>query len=265
MNVSTATAVSLPVNTANIPTETVQTQNRIAERVPAAKQTFQLPGSRPAETAPNQTQGNPTQETSDDNRPRVVGDRSSDDSSDQQQSSSQDRQEQREQRQEQAEIAELAAIDRKVRAHEQAHSSVGGVYAGAPSYTYKTGPNGVRYAVGGEVSIDISPVPGDPQATLRKAEQVARAALAPADPSATDRRVAAAANALAAKARFDIARANAEQAANSLRVRGGQGEEDDQGPQPFSRAGTSLRGGLLSASLRTDATEQVGGQVSASA
>lgn len=264
MNVSTATAISLPVNTANIPTETVQTQNRIAERVPATKETFQLPGSKPTETGPNQNSSAPAQEATEDNRPPVIGDSSSDEESNQQ-SNSEESQELSEQRQEQAEIAELASIDRKVRNHEQAHSAVGGVYAGAPSYTYKTGPNGVRYAVGGEVRIDVSPVPGDPQATLRKAEQVARAALAPADPSATDRRVAAAASALAARARFDIARVNAEEAANTLRIRGSEADDEEQGPQPFNRAGTSLRGGLLSASLRTDATEQVGGQVSASA
>lgn len=261
MNITTAAPASLPISTANVQTEVVQTQNRIAERVPEAQQTFKTAAARAAETGPNQTTNLPDQEVTQENRPRIIGERDSDDSN-QQQSSGQERQEQREQRAEQAEIAELAAIDRKVRAHEQAHASVGGVYAGSPTYTYKTGPNGVRYAVGGSVSIDISPVPGNPEATLRKAEQVARAALAPADPSPTDRRVAQAANALAAKARVDIARANAEAA---QQFRGGNDNEDDQGPQPFDRAGISLRGGFLSASLRTDATEQVGGQVSASA
>jgi len=262
MNVTTATPASLPINTANVQTEVVQTQNRIAERVPEAQQTFKTAATRAAETGPNPTANLPNQEAEQETRPRIVGDGGSEDGANQQQSSGEERQEQREQRAEQAEIAELAAIDRKVRAHEQAHASVGGVYAGSPTYTYKTGPNGVRYAVGGSVSIDISPVPGDPQATLRKAEQVARAALAPADPSPTDRRVAQAANALAAKARVDIARANAERV---QQITGSGESEDAQGPQPFDRAGISLRGGLLSASLRTDATEQVGGQVSASA
>jgi hypothetical protein len=49
------------------------------------------------------------------------------------------------------------------------------------------------YAVSGEVSIDSSPVKGDPKATVRKMEQVVRAALAPAQPSGQDRAVAAAA------------------------------------------------------------------------
>ncbi|MEL0066681.1 MAG: putative metalloprotease CJM1_0395 family protein [Gammaproteobacteria bacterium] len=262
MNITTAAPASLPINTANVQTEVVQTQNRIAERIPEAQQTFKSATSRAAETGPGQTTNATNQEATQEARPRIIGDRSEEDGSEQQRSPGQERQEQREQRAEQTEIAELAAIDRKVRAHEQAHASVGGVYAGSPSYTYKTGPNGVRYAVGGEVSIDLSPVPGNPEATLRKAEQVARAALAPADPSPTDRRVAQAASALAAKARVDIARANAEQA---QQFRGAGENDEEQGPQPFNRAGISLRGGMLSASLRTDATEQVGGQVSASA
>ena len=89
--------------------------------------------------------------------------------------------------------------------HEQAHAAVGGQYAGSPSYDYQTGPDNKRYAVGGEVMIDTSEVPNDPEATLRKAEQIRAAALAPAEPSGQDRRVAAQANAMAAKARQEIA------------------------------------------------------------
>lgn len=108
-------------------------------------------------------------------------------------------------RQEELELAELVSRDREVRAHEQAHAAVGGSYAGAPTYTFKSGPDGKRYAVGGEVSIDTSPVPNDPAATLRKMEVVIRAALAPAEPSAQDRSVAAQATAQAAQARVELA------------------------------------------------------------
>lgn len=89
----------------------------------------------------------------------------------------------REQRQQQLEITELAQRDREVRTHEQAHAAVGGQYAGAPTYSFKRGPDGQRYAVSGEVSIDTAPVPNDPAATLRKMEIVLRAALAPVEPS----------------------------------------------------------------------------------
>jgi hypothetical protein len=59
--------------------------------------------------------------------------------------------------------------------------------------------------VGGEVSIDSSPVANDPQATLTKAQQIQAAALAPANPSAQDRAVAASAARMAIEARLALA------------------------------------------------------------
>ena len=60
---------------------------------------------------------------------------------------------------EQEQTQELAARDREVRAHEQAHASVAGQYAKGISYTYQRGPDGVSYAVGGEVQIDRCSAP----------------------------------------------------------------------------------------------------------
>jgi hypothetical protein len=91
---------------------------------------------------------------------------------------------------EQRKIAELKQRDAEVRAHEQAHASVGADLAGAPSYEFELGPDGKQYAVGGEVNIDLAVVPGDPQATIVKMQKVKAAALAPAEPSAADRSVA---------------------------------------------------------------------------
>lgn len=102
-------------------------------------------------------------------------------------------------------INELATRDREVRAHEQAHASVGGQYAGSPTYSFVRGPDGVNYAVGGEVAIDTSPVPNDPEATLRKAQVIRAAASAPAEPSPQDRRVAAQAANLENEARVQLA------------------------------------------------------------
>ena len=122
------------------------------------------------------------------------------------------------QRLEQLEIAKLVSRDQEVRAHEQAHSAVGGSYAGAPTYTFTRGPDGKRYAVGGEVSIDVGAVPNDPAATLRKMEIVLRAALAPAEPSAQDLRVASQARAQMTLARVELAeqrRTEAQQARES--------------------------------------------------
>ncbi|MGQ7959746.1 putative metalloprotease CJM1_0395 family protein [Pseudomonas sp. SP16.1] len=123
------------------------------------------------------------------------------------------------QRLEQLEIAELSQRDREVRAHEQAHAAVGGQYAGAPSYSFKRGPDGQRYAVSGEVSIDTAPVPNDPEATLRKMEVIQRAALAPAEPSAQDRRLAAQAQAQAVQARVELAELRREEAVAAAEAR----------------------------------------------
>ena len=113
----------------------------------------------------------------------------------------------------QRQIQELKAADARVRRHEQAHLAAAGPYAkGAPSYEYKTGPDHKRYAVAGEVRLDVSPVPGDPAATIRKAQTVRKAALAPADPSPQDRRVAAEAAQLEMKARQELARQQLEEA-----------------------------------------------------
>ena len=100
-------------------------------------------------------------------------------------------------------IRELASRDREVRAHEQAHAAVGGQYAGAPRYQFQRGPDGVNYAVGGEVSIDISPA-STPEETIRKMQIVRAAALAPIDPSPQDRAVAAQASATLAQAQGEL-------------------------------------------------------------
>jgi len=103
-------------------------------------------------------------------------------------------------------VQELKQRDIEVRAHEAAHLAAAGKYAqGAASFEYKRGPDGKSYAVGGEVSIDTAPIPGDPKATLRKAQQIQAAAHAPANPSAQDRQVAAQAASMAANARAEIA------------------------------------------------------------
>jgi hypothetical protein len=102
-------------------------------------------------------------------------------------------------------IRQLAARDREVRAHEAAHLSVGGRHAlGGAQFRFQRGPDGRLYAVGGEVQFDRTPVRDDPQATLRKAKTLQRAALASAEPSTQDLQVAAAARAMAMEARTEI-------------------------------------------------------------
>lgn len=92
---------------------------------------------------------------------------------------------------EEEEVERLKQRDAEVRAHENAHKAAAGQHArGGPTYEFERGPDGRRYAVGGEVQIDTSAVPNDPDATILKMRQVRRAALAPAEPSPQDRRVA---------------------------------------------------------------------------
>jgi len=104
-----------------------------------------------------------------------------------------------------AQVAKLKTRDRQVRAHEAAHMAAGGgLVRGGATYSYQQGPDGKRYAVGGEVSLDASAVPDNPRATMAKAERLRAAALAPAAPSGQDRAVAAQASAMAAQATLEL-------------------------------------------------------------
>lgn len=110
-------------------------------------------------------------------------------------------------------INQLKARDSEVKAHEMAHlAAAGGFATSGASFVYQTGPDGKSYAIGGEVGIDTSAVPGDPQATLQKAMVIQRAALAPAEPSLQDMKVAGLAMQMAAQARIEIAQQNRESA-----------------------------------------------------
>ncbi len=118
-------------------------------------------------------------------------------------------------------IQKLAERDREVKAHEQAHVSVGAQFTGAMSLNYERGPDGKNYAVAGEVSIDTSKVANDPQATQHKAQTIRAAALAPADPSSQDRRVAAQANQMVVEARAEIEKVRRDEI-------GEESQEEDQ-------------------------------------
>ncbi|ATC83804.1 putative metalloprotease CJM1_0395 family protein [Pseudoalteromonas agarivorans] len=194
---------SININTANVYTETARRDNQLREVIPApapnsASNTetkaqsdadkAKLPSS--AEAATYDATGKLSDEQAVEQRQQ--GSENSD--SEQQQASEDTPEEEQAQQQlelEQQQIEELKARDTEVRVHEQAHASVGGQYAGSPSYEYQRGPDGTNYAVGGEVQIDVSEIPGDPQATIDKMQTVRAAALAPAEPSSADRAIAA--------------------------------------------------------------------------
>ncbi|TYC60624.1 hypothetical protein FMN50_07945 [Rhodobacterales bacterium] len=153
---------------------------------------------------------------------------------------------------EEKQVQKLRQRDMEVRAHEQAHARTGGAYAGAPSYTFQQGPDGKRYAVGGEVSIDTSSE-RTPEATARKMQIVLRAATAPADPSSQDLKVAQQARSQLAEAQAEMRRQSAEELsedseADEISPAAGapdpQPSADDVSRQPNGEeAGESLTGG----------------------
>ncbi len=104
-------------------------------------------------------------------------------------------------------VQELKARDLEVKTHERAHLANAGQYAkGGVTYSYQQGPDGRRYAIGGEVPIDLSKEK-TPEETIRKMETIKRAAMAPAEPSSADRSVAAAAAATESQARQEVQKA----------------------------------------------------------
>jgi hypothetical protein len=131
-------------------------------------------------------------------------------------------------------LQELRNRDREVRAHEQAHLAAGGSYTSSVSYSFVVGPDGRRYAIGGNVDVDTTPVRDDPEATLEKARQVRAAALAPANPSPQDRQVAAEATQMAQEARMELRMERQEESrAAASGEGGGAAERDPLAPEPL--------------------------------
>ena len=115
-------------------------------------------------------------------------------------------------------VSQLKSRDTEVRQHEQAHlATAGGLAVSGASYTYQRGPNGVDYAIGGEVRIDTSPG-RTPQETIERARTIQAAALAPADPSGADRSVAAQAQQMEAQARAELAQQQTQAATSPAQV-----------------------------------------------
>ena len=165
---------------------------------------------------------------------------------------------------EQQKIQALQSRDQEVRAHELAHASVGGSATGSPSYTFQVGPDGKKYAVGGEVSVDLSPVSGDPQATISKMQKVYAAALAPANPSSQDNRVAATASKIILQAQTEISGADPRTSAPSTNVKMNEGEETAESSESVGTSTSvdsltgveSLTSGESSTSIKSSASSE---------
>lgn len=145
---------------------------------------------------------------------------------------------------EKAEVRELKERDAEVRRHEQAHARAGGQHAGMPTYEYETGPDGKQYAIGGSTPIDISPIPGDPAATIEKMRVVKAAATAPAEPSGQDRAIAARADAQMREAQAELAKEKAAESATVFRTDPPSDPLDQTGPRLPEQAVAAYRGAL---------------------
>lgn len=217
MNIVTPIPTSLVFTTANVNTEAARRDNVLRETIPQSSQSDEsaqqkgLGSESDRARAPGQPPAPVTYERP---QPQTSGaatglnqtDRDGDKDNGSDESAGKEGAEDRQQQQaSQQEIEQLKQRDVEVRTHEKAHSSTGGQYAGNPQFEFQSGPDGNRYAVDGEVSIDISDA-ATPQQTLRKMQQIRAAALAPADPSPQDLKVAAEAAKKAFDARAEIAR-----------------------------------------------------------
>jgi hypothetical protein len=127
-------------------------------------------------------------------------------------------------------VEQLKSRDTEVRQHEQAHlATAGGLAVSGASYTYQRGPNGVAYAIGGEVNIDTSPG-ATPEETISRARTIQAAALAPAEPSGADRAVAAQAQQMEAQARAELAQTQTQKQDATGQLQRGYGTEPQQAP-----------------------------------
>ncbi|MEH6357968.1 MAG: putative metalloprotease CJM1_0395 family protein [Pseudomonadales bacterium] len=140
------------------------------------------------------------------------------------------------------ELQGLQTRDREVRTHEQAHLAAAGAFAlGGPVYDYQQGPDGQRYAIGGHVNIDTSEIAGDPEATLRKAQTISRAALAPAEPSSQDRQVASQASNLANQAQQELSQLRQQE---TEQVRAATQSNESESDEPDSKPNEDFRNRL---------------------
>jgi hypothetical protein len=227
---------NISLNTANVNTETARRDNQLRELITPTKQTEaataepRLASEQDKARQPGSSQlanQEALENKSEDNQ-RVEAKQQQE----QQEGQEQKRQEQQQQALEQLEeqaLNQLKQRDREVRAHEQAHAAVGGQYAGSPTYEYERGADGNNYAVAGEVPIDISEVPNDPQATIEKMQQVKAAALAPQEPSGPDRAIAADANQKITAARAELT-AESSSELNEVLANAGAEDKTEQSP-----------------------------------
>lgn len=219
MNINVSLPPIIP-NQLHPQTESAQTDNRRAELVPQLRQSEASSAdsgvaSQKDKSSTPQTYPNALPQSTRDNpqaNPAALPQRFTEATDEEGKRRQQQESGQQEQQKQQRQVEVLVERDLEVRKHEQAHQSAGGQHAGSPTYEYAYGPDGKRYASGGEVVIDIAAVHGDPAATLAKMQQVRAAALAPIEPSSQDQSVARSATVKEAQARKELMAAGSEDA-----------------------------------------------------
>jgi len=224
MNIVTPIPTSFAIPTANLSVEAARRDNLARESIPQPSDAKQggaeqglgsesdklkssVKGNQPLTyERPQSNQGSAAQVTGDSQQ--QFNDAS------EESAGKEDARERQQEQTEQRQIESLKERDQEVRTHEQAHATIGGQYAGSPQYDFQRGPDGQRYAIDGEVSIDVS-TENTPQQTIRKMQQLRAAALAPAEPSPQDLQVAAEASRIAFEARSKLAEERKEASAVS--------------------------------------------------
>jgi hypothetical protein len=88
--------------------------------------------------------------------------------------------------QQKAQIAQFKLLDQTARADVDAQERAAGAYGGTVDYQYERGPDGTLYAVAGDVSLNVQPVPNNPAATLAAMQTITNAALSVVPPTAQD-------------------------------------------------------------------------------
>ncbi len=168
---------------------------------------------------------------------------------------------------EKEQVRKLKARDAEVRAHEAAHAAAAGALAsGGPSFHYERGPDGTRYAVGGEVGISLG-TGSTPEERAANAAKAQRAANAPANPSGQDRAVAAKASQIAASARAEISKAKLQESQTaqpetaSSEGAGSQGAANAQAAQK-SEQQDARKAQTLQMARRTEAYRDISQAVS---
>ncbi len=88
--------------------------------------------------------------------------------------------------QQKAQIAEFTLLDQTARADVQAQQRAAGGYAGTTTYQYERGADGTLYAVAGDVTFNVQPVPNNPAATIAAMQTITNAAMSVTPPTAQD-------------------------------------------------------------------------------